>query len=612
MSSVFGIWHLDDSVVNENWISKMKDILTQYGRDAQDIYVDKNIALGSCLNKISVCSKNDSPIHVEQEIILAADAQIYNRDELIYDYGLTKKADISNNELILEAYKKWGEKCPQYINGDFAFVIWEKGKDRMVIVRDHLGIRPLYYYHSNAVFVFATDYRAILALPFIPKKVHEKMLYKLLEGHVLGETENTLLAGIKKLPQAHLLKVEKKAIATYKYWTPGLGKKIIYDTEQEYFQALFDVVFNAIKLRIDYINEKIGAQMSGGLDSAVINILANRELKKNDKKLLLFSWAPSFDSLARLPRDERKFIEDICKQEDLECLYYDYEKDLDSKELDEEKMVKAGGLSPLMQEMQIMSSRGIRLILSGWGGDQGISHRANLFELFINGYWSYFIREAFLLSKGSFLKLVKIIISNTIFKFFGPFSYLGKNREYGINIATKDFDKSMEKHRKRKILYFNIDPVKHLESGNIQTRTEISACLGSEYNIQYIFPFLDYKVVDFAMSIPRHMFYKNGINRYAYRKAFAKLLPQELCYYTPKDDIARLTYYFEKIKNEDIVKKILEQKLDREMFAKYLDFNKAKELINEEDRQIKNIIKRKIYMCYNIQNIINKAKKNLE
>ncbi|WP_226670476.1 asparagine synthase-related protein [Metabacillus litoralis] len=612
MSAIFGIWHFDDKEIREIHIERMKESLLSYGKDDQDVEIDKSIALGSCLHKLSIPSQEENLIIKHENIILVADAHIYNRDELINDHKLTNHQNLSNQKLLLLAYLKWGKDCPIYINGDFTMAIWEKDKHQLTLIRDHLGVRPLYYFHNDSVFVFSTDYRSILSLPFVPKKLDESILFKLLSNSNKMEAESTYYDGIKRVPQAHVFTVSNKDIAKKKYWSPGSGQKISYNTENEYFKALTDLVSDAISRRIKSSDLKIGAQMSGGLDSSVIAIMANRDLKKQNKKLPLFSWSPSFKVFEKQQRDERQFIEDVCNQEKLSCSYYDAVNN--SKDIDKIRAIELSETAPFYQELDYMKSEGVRLILSGWGGDQGISHRANLFELFVHGYFKLFFQESLLLSEKSPLKLGKIILSNTIMKFIKLKSDNVSSKVDPINLTKEEFYDRMITSSKKNLHYFNLNPIKHLESGNIQTRTELSAWLGAEYNVQYLFPFLDYRVIDFAMSIPKHMFYKNGINRYVFRKAFEEILPRELCYYVPKDDVARLTYYIDHVKNDGSEKLILNEKLNRELFAPYISFDKVQNLqnlIEQQDNDLGKLqFKKRMHILYNLQKIIKQAENN--
>lgn len=234
------------------------------------------------------------PIYDDDKLTLVCDALIWNRAELLDKLGLNSESNISTQALIMEAYEKWGKDCPKYINGDFAFAVWDKQNKQLFIARDHLGVRPLYYCFGGTTFAYATDYRALFALPFVVKQLNEIKLYSLLSNTYNIAPEATYFEEIKKLPQAHLLLVSEYGLKKRKYWTPGANGKIRFKTEEEYAKALFDVVNDAIKLRIENVKGGIGAELSGGLDSSGVTVLANREIKKTGQKPFLLSWAPPF------------------------------------------------------------------------------------------------------------------------------------------------------------------------------------------------------------------------------------------------------------------------------------------------------------------------------
>ena len=322
MSAIFGIWHKNGQPVDEKHLLKMQSKVSQYGRDAQDVYFGQNIGLGCCLNKWSKYSQEEVPVYQDarSEIFLACDALIYNRDELIEKYCLTDKEEISTQELLLAAYKKWGENCAKYINGDFTFAIWEKQREQVLLFRDHLGVRPIYYYNSESTFAFATDYRALLALPYIEKQIDEIKLYAELSDIYHIDTEITFFKQIKRLSQAHVMRVDAQGILKRKYWSPGVSKKR-FGSEEEYANALYTIVNDAVKLRAESIKEKIASEMSGGLDSSVVTVLAHRELKKDNRSMEAYSWSPAFELLEKQSRDERELIELVCKQEGFACKY---------------------------------------------------------------------------------------------------------------------------------------------------------------------------------------------------------------------------------------------------------------------------------------------------
>ncbi len=606
MSAIFGIWNKNDNPVDQSHLYVMRDRISHYGTDSQDVYISHNLALGCCLNKVNKYSVGDQPILRHQDnVIMVADASIYNREELIGQLGLSAP-DISNNELLMEAYLRWGIDCPKYMNGDFAFVVWDK--DQLIIVRDHLGVRPLYYYNDDKVFAFATDYRALLALPFLPIKISDRRMYDLLINGTTVDKEYTWFEYINKILPAHVYQISQSSVSLKKYWAPASKNSLVFKTEEEYFKALYEVVNKAIEIRLASTDYKIGSEISGGLDSTVVSILANRTLRKENKSLsLLYSWSPPFEALERQSQDERTFIEQICEQEKLECLYFDVNTALAKQRNDDAaNMPEARVGTPLVEEFEIAKSRSVRLILTGWGGDEGISHRAGLFELFVNRYWKHYFREAWGLSRGSLLRLVKILISSTILQLFRPFSYFHRDKYSGI-IANRSFYRSYKKYKEKTISYFRIKPEKNIEAGPLQTRTELAAWLGADYNVQHLYPFLDYHVIDFAMAIPRDMFYKKGLNRYAYRKAFEGILPKEMLLITSKNDPARFAHSANlRMNTHD--EELIMNNLNKDLLGKYIDFEKAQELLQamkqENNEEILRILKRQLSFCYSIQRLI--------
>ncbi len=596
--------------MEETYLHIMRDTLSDYGHDGQDLFIDQNIGMGCCVNNKPFRFKETKPVlkTAHNHIVMVSDAVIYNRDELIELLGLSGGDDISNNDLISAAYRKWDVECPRYLNGDFTFAVWEKEKKRLLLFRDHMGVRPMFYYFNHGVFAFSTDYRALLALPFVEKQIDNHTMYDLLVNGKMLFPEQTYFRHIRKALPAHVLSISPDMKKYIKYWTPGQGKKIRYDSEKEYQEAMYDVVRQSIRARLNVLDTVVGAELSGGLDSTVIDILANRELNiKGDRIPFVFNWGPSFESFQRQERDERDFIQEVCEKEDFICIYYDQDKTMEKHDVERITPVEENYPGVIRQVMKNAKEKEICILLTGWGGDQGISHRAGLFELLANGYWGHYLKEIFLLSKGSFLRFIKIALSSSILALFRPYNYLSR-KDYSANIANLEFNLKNKRFRKKQVVYLGIKPVKHLESGNIQTRTDLTAWIGADYGIQYLYPFLDHHVVDFAMGIPAHLHYKNGINRYLFRKTFEKILPADLCYYKYKDDIARVTHFKSMRSEWNTERELLDGELDRTLFSEYLDFERASGWLNgngrkDDDGKLR-LLRKQLSASYNLQKLL--------
>lgn len=608
MSAIFGIWNQDGKPVEIEQMRRMRDDLKHYGQDAQDMWIEGQIGVGCCMIRFDDASSSDIPVYVdtERELVLVGDVQLYNRDELIHIHHLTVDEQISNQALILEAYCQWGDTFPKYLNGDFVIAIWSKRDKRLLVARDHLGVRPLFYFNDAESFVFATDIKTLFMLPFVDKSLNEKVFYANMTKTVHFESEATCFANVFMLPQAHTLCVDEYGIHKKKYWKLGKNGKIRYKTEAEYKTALHTLVSDAISIRVQNANKKFASELSGGLDSSVIAILANRQLVSSGKTLEAFSWSPPFTYVPKIHNDERELLELVCHSEGITCTFYDPSLTIDEK--NDVLAMDGSDLKVMRQEREVLSSRGYSILLSGWGGDQAISYRAKLSELCFHGYCGKFLKEIRLLSQGSPLRGLKALLSNTVLAGFKPYHIFNNTDKDLVGFTTTEFSKREERSCRKNVL--TNSPVKHLESGYIQNRTEESALLDAAYGMQTRYPYLDYRVADFAMSIPRHFYYKNGVKRYIYREAFRDILPDEIYRFTSKNDIAKSTYFKNALPDTMTNLEKVISDLDRGVFSKYIDFDKLFTLLNTlSPDDMKNVLslKRRILICVRIQQILQRA-----
>jgi asparagine synthase (glutamine-hydrolysing) len=385
--------------------------------------------------------------------------------------------------------------------------------------------------------------------------------------------ESTFFTRVRKLPQARTMRVGPEGHSLRKYWTPGGGKKTRFGDEAAYAKAMFELVEDAIGRRVRYYaGEKLGTELSGGQDSSVVSVLVRRELKKAGQTPAAYSWSPPFEVVKRLPRDERIQIELISRQEDMPCVYCDPRQAVPVDVLCTPMITDKPCGSKLFMEASHMRSLGVRAVFTGWGGDQAISHRANMFSLLLSGYWGCFLKEAVREAQRSPIRFAKSVVRNTVMPLFAPYGVFGGSPRDLPEIANEVFMKRTKRRCKRSVLLFKLNPVKHFDSPDIPSRTEMTAWLGAEYQIQYLFPFLDHRLVDFALSIPRHLFFKQGMSRYIYRKAFAGILPEWVSLYPHKDDVAMSAAHDSDTLPRQYVAPA--DMLNRDLFSPYIDWDR--------------------------------------
>jgi asparagine synthase (glutamine-hydrolysing) len=255
----------------------------------------------------------------QKQLAITADAIIDNRQELCNQLQIANshKSSIPDSDLILLAYDKWGEACPQYLLGDFAFMIWDEKRNKLFGARDFSGSRTLYYYQDKEVFSFSTLIKPLLELPNYKKQLNHSWLAEYIAIPTLVEAADmtsTVYRSIYQVPPSHSITVNKNGEAKLeRYCTIKVNQELKLSSNEEYIEAFNEVFGRAVKDRMR-TNGKVGSHLSGGLDSGTVVSFAANELKKENKMLHTFSYIPEdnfedWTSNYYVP-DERPYIKD--------------------------------------------------------------------------------------------------------------------------------------------------------------------------------------------------------------------------------------------------------------------------------------------------------------
>src|SRR3989454_9825112 len=226
-------------------------------------------------------------------LVLTADARIDNRGELLAALG--RGVEATDAELILAAYERWGERCPEHLLGDFAFVIWDARRATLFCARDHFGVKPFYYYHApGRLFCFASEIKGLLALAEVPRRLNETRvadyLVPLLEDKVI-----TFYQDILRLPPAHRMTVTRQGVRIEQYWALDPEREIRMKSDADYAAAFREIFTEAVRCRLRSAFP-VGSMLSGGLDSSSIVCVA-RQLLAQDGGETLHTFSPVFDDV---------------------------------------------------------------------------------------------------------------------------------------------------------------------------------------------------------------------------------------------------------------------------------------------------------------------------
>ena len=177
MSGIAAVWRLDGAPLDRTTLDRVTERLAPRAADAVGTWLDGPVGLGHrMLHATPESLQQKLPLTGDTgEVVVTADARLDNRADLIPAFGLAHRAadGISDGELILRAWERWGEECPAHLLGDFTFALWDARRRVLFCARDPAGVKPLYYHLGPRLFALATETGALLAVPDIPRRLDE-------------------------------------------------------------------------------------------------------------------------------------------------------------------------------------------------------------------------------------------------------------------------------------------------------------------------------------------------------------------------------------------------------------------------------------------------------
>ncbi|HYV13614.1 MAG TPA: asparagine synthase (glutamine-hydrolyzing), partial [Pyrinomonadaceae bacterium] len=260
-------------------LGRMTDKLVHRGPDSAGFFVDYYAALGFRRLSIIDLESGDQPIYNEDgSVVLLCNGEIFNYVEL--KKSLVQKGHHfrtrSDVEVLLHLYEEHGVDFLDKINGQFAFVIYDRKNRRLFLARDHFGINPLYYTIVDGLFIFASEIKAILEHPQVPREVDLTGLDQILSFPGLV-SPRTMFKGIQSLKSGHYIVVENGAVSVREYWDldyPPLGANTAARSESDYVEELKELLTRSVSYRLQS-DVPVGFYLSGGLDSSLIGALIN-------------------------------------------------------------------------------------------------------------------------------------------------------------------------------------------------------------------------------------------------------------------------------------------------------------------------------------------------
>lgn len=248
------------------------------------------LSLGRNLNAMLPEDANDRGPIIRGHHALVADVRIDNRAEIerLLDIGGAEAARLADAAMLFEALSTWGPEALNRIAGEFALAFWDGHRRRLLLARDILGLRPLFFHRGNGFFAFASMPSGLHALPGVPYAVDPEHLAESLA--MLPERgPQTFFKGIDRVEPAHSLEVGESGMSNSRYWNPvrPSGKRL---KPKEYEEALRSVVDEATRAQLRGAGKTVAAQLSGGLDSSIVVTSAARQMP--DRTIVAYTAVP--------------------------------------------------------------------------------------------------------------------------------------------------------------------------------------------------------------------------------------------------------------------------------------------------------------------------------
>ncbi len=560
MSGIFGLFNRNAATASAAVLENMHTAMSFWQPDTSGLWNESAVGLGHTMLWNTPESRLEKLPAKKEHFVITMDARLDNREQLAQNLGLILQplASLCDSDLILAAYRKWGEKCPEQLLGDFVFVIWDTEKKQLFCARDHVGIKSFYYFISDNCFVFSNHINGLKAHPDIDLAFDKKMIAYYLRDEDYAYKQ-TFFQSIKKLPPASSLLISAERCVQRLYWDPQKIKLKKLDSEAEYSRKLNDLLKQAVtaRLRTAY---PVSAHLSGGLDSSTIVALAARELAISDQQINAYNWISE-------PVDgdpdyyEWSYSKLLAKREGIN--HHTVELNLDTlTSIFKSHDISYGDTTDLWYEYplrQQLKQSGSRVLLSGWGGDELITYSGSgyISELFYRGKFKLSFQE---FNKTRKHKSTELTVRHSLWRFIkhiaveslpdkllcllrktachAPLSLQHSPTEFtsfSNNLPTLWKSYNAASIRKRQLKMF--------QNGHLQTRIDAWAAAGIADRVEYSYPLLDKRLIEYALALPAELYCKNGDQRYIIREAMIGILPDEIRLHTEKDEPIRVSEF---------------------------------------------------------------------
>lgn len=547
-------------IFKKGLIQQMKKLIAHRGPDDEGFFEDpvNRVSLGHArLSIIDLRPEGRQPLKNELgTIFIVCNGEIYNYRELRKELIIKGHtfASRTDTEVLLHLYEEEGIKMLSRLNGIFSFVIYDSEKNELFCARDQLGVKPFYYTQGSNFFVFASELKAILSVPQVSKKINPAAIHNHL-SFLWSPSPVTMLKSIQKLePGFALIIKDGKIKRHWRYYDIPYHESDIIFSETECKRLVQESLIKAVDRQL-MADVPVGAFLSGGLDSSAVVAMMKKLKPKERIKCYTISFAggKKYEGIV----NDLPYARKVARHLDVELEEVVIEPDIANNiekvvySLDEPQ----ADLAPIniMLICQKAREQGIKVLLSGAGGDDIFSGYRRHVALYLERYWSWLPRPfRHLMESGVSLlpaswptaRRMRKLLGNASLerekRLISYFFWLNQNRikelytyDMRRNLADYDCFAPMYKHLAaipdekeplNRMLYLECKTF--LPDHNLNYTDKVSMASGIEVRV----PLLDIDLVQLCTKIAPNLKQNGMVGKYIFKKAMESFLPHELIY----------------------------------------------------------------------------------
>ena len=514
--------------IEKEIIEPMTDTIIHRGPDGFGYYYGEKFVFGH--RRLSIVDLSDAghqPMQYLNRYVITFNGEVYNHLELRIE--LEKNGYLfqshTDTEVIMASYDFWGADCLSKFNGMWAFVIYDRLKDKYFMSRDRFGKKPFYYYKDQEKFIFGSEIKVILAHPDVESKPNLKFLDSYVQNGAKEYIKETAFENIFRFDFSSYFEGSLEDIfenfEQNKFWEikPNLShEKFDEEKAKEYAKQYYELLEDAVRIRLR-ADVKVGSALSGGLDSSSIVYLVNKLLKEQDKEELQETFSSVYKSDGTQDCDESYFIDIMALKLGVHSNQIEPKEDEIPSQI--EKMIwhlenpPDNSLMSSWHTFKLVASTDVKVTLDGQGADEQLG---GYLPYLLNYISSLSIVDMFSQAKkclqipnsskyvfvGLCLGLYRVLFGKKFLKFTIK------------NIFKRDFETNLNKK-------LGIDTM-----GSLITLIHYADHTAMAFSIESRMPFMDYRLVEFLASVPACYKMRDGWTKYLARLAFDGKLPDEI------------------------------------------------------------------------------------